>query len=220
MFLETSGFLQSFRGFKLSATILNTDANINAKTVLIAEGAATITGLQTFDRDPNPPFAVSSGSAVVPNLDADKLDGIEGAAFVQSANLVWSTWTPTLTNLVVGNGTMQGKYLQINKLVFVDLHFTFGATSTFGAGAAWTFTYPVTAADAFGQVFSVYMLDSGSNLYTGVGTPASTTTFTLNPSVTSSAGSPVLDTGSVTNTNPHTWAVNDQLRISGFFRAA
>jgi hypothetical protein len=64
----------------MSATILNTDATINAKTVLIAEGAATVTGLQTFDRDPNPPFAVSSGSAVVPNLDADKLDGIEGAA--------------------------------------------------------------------------------------------------------------------------------------------
>jgi hypothetical protein len=201
-------------------SVLNPDSDLSGRTLQTAEGAYTVTGLHTFDRDPNPPFAVTSGSAVVPNLDADKLDGIEGAAFVQSANLVWSTWTPTLTNLVVGNGTMQGKYMQIGKLVFCDLHFTFGATSTFGAGAAWTFTYPVTAADAFGQVFSVYMLDSGSNLYTGVGTPASTTTFTLNPSVTSSAGSPALDTGSVTNTNPFTWAVNDQLRISGFFRAA
>jgi hypothetical protein len=201
-------------------SVLNPDSDLSGRTLQTAEGAYTVTGLHTFDRDPNPPFAVTSGSAVVPNLDADKLDGIEGAAFVQSANLVWSTWTPTLTNLVVGNGTMQGKYMQINKLVFVDLHIAFGATSTFGGGGAWSFTYPVTAADALGQVFSVYILDSGSNLYTGTAVAASTTTFTLNPSVTNSAGSPALDTGSVTNGNPFTWAVNDQLRISGFFRAA
>jgi hypothetical protein len=185
-------------------SVLNPDSDLSGRTLQTAEGAYTVTGLHTFDRDPNPPFAVTSGSAVVPNLDADKLDGIEGAAFVQSANLVWSTWTPTLTNLVVGNGTMQGKYMQINKLVFVDLHIAFGATSTFGGGGAWSFTYPVTAADALGQVFSVYILDSGSNLYTGTAVAASTTTFTLNPSVTNSAGSPALDTGSVTNGNPFT----------------
>lgn len=37
--------------------------------------AYTQTALITFDRDPSAPFAVSSGSAVVENLDADKLDG-------------------------------------------------------------------------------------------------------------------------------------------------
>ncbi len=43
----------------------------------------TQTGLVTFDRDPSAPFAVSSGSAVVPNLDADKLDGLDSTAFAQ-----------------------------------------------------------------------------------------------------------------------------------------
>lgn len=59
----------------MSATILNTDSNINAKTVMAAENAETVTGLKTFDRDPNPPFAVSAGSAVVPNLIAESLSG-------------------------------------------------------------------------------------------------------------------------------------------------
>jgi hypothetical protein len=46
----------------------------------------TQTGLITFDRDPDAPFAVTSGSAVVPNLDADKLDGQEGSYYLDLAN--------------------------------------------------------------------------------------------------------------------------------------
>jgi len=43
----------------------------------------TQTGLITFDRDPSAPFAVSSGSAKVTNLDADLLDGLNSTAFAQ-----------------------------------------------------------------------------------------------------------------------------------------
>lgn len=39
----------------------------------------TITGLWTYDRDPNAPFAVAAGSAVVTNLDADLLDGLHAS---------------------------------------------------------------------------------------------------------------------------------------------
>jgi hypothetical protein len=47
----------------------------------------TQTGLITFDRDPLAPFAVTASSAVVPNLDADKLDGEEGSAYHNASNL-------------------------------------------------------------------------------------------------------------------------------------
>lgn len=63
------------------ATVTNTDANLDGNTLVLEELPATITALHTFDRDPNAPFAVSAGSAVVPNLDADKLDGLEATAF-------------------------------------------------------------------------------------------------------------------------------------------
>jgi hypothetical protein len=49
--------------------------------------AYTQSALVTFDRDPAAPFAVTSGSAVVPNLDADKLDGLDSTYF-QSAILL------------------------------------------------------------------------------------------------------------------------------------
>lgn len=69
----------------MSISILNTDAGLSGTTLINAESTQTITGAKTFDRDPSPPFAVSSGSAVVPNLDADKVDGIEGTALLQKA---------------------------------------------------------------------------------------------------------------------------------------
>lgn len=46
----------------------------------------TQTGLITFDRDPLAPFAVDPSSAVVTNLDADKLDGLDSTAFALIAH--------------------------------------------------------------------------------------------------------------------------------------
>jgi hypothetical protein len=63
--------------------VTNTDADLSGNTIVTEENAYTITGLHTFDRNPNPPFAVTSGSAVVPNLDADTVDGVEAAALLR-----------------------------------------------------------------------------------------------------------------------------------------
>jgi len=45
--------------------------------------AQTLTSAKTFDLDPAAPFVVTAGSAVVPNLDADLVDGIQGAELLQ-----------------------------------------------------------------------------------------------------------------------------------------
>lgn len=75
------------------ATLLNTPASLDSKTVTVNENADTVTGLKTFERAPSAPFAVEAGSAVVPNLDADKLDGIEGADLVKKDGTVAMTGT-------------------------------------------------------------------------------------------------------------------------------
>lgn len=62
----------------MSISVLNTDAGLSAKTIVNAEDAQNVTGAKSFNRSPNPPFVVQAGSAVVPNLDADKLDGQHG----------------------------------------------------------------------------------------------------------------------------------------------
>jgi hypothetical protein len=74
----------------VSISVLNTDAGLSGKTLVTAEGTTTQEGLITFDRDPNAPFAVAAGSAVVPNLDSDKLDGQEGAYYLDLGNATGS----------------------------------------------------------------------------------------------------------------------------------
>lgn len=44
---------------------------------------------------------------------------------------VWKSWTPTWTNLTVGNGTGDYKYTQIGKTVIARFSFIFGSTSAF-----------------------------------------------------------------------------------------
>lgn len=94
-----------------TVAVTNTDAGLSATKLLNAEGADTVTGLKTFDRDPNPPFAVSSGSAVVPNLDADKLDGLDSTAFplATSGTLTSPTINTSFKSTTMFGGLTNGR---------------------------------------------------------------------------------------------------------------
>jgi len=65
---------------------------------MVSAGNYTITGLFTFDRDPNAPFAVTASSAVVANLDADKLDGYEASAFPRKTEAATITGVWNMSN--------------------------------------------------------------------------------------------------------------------------
>lgn len=80
-----------------TVTVQNTTSGLSAKTLDLLESDQTITGQKTFDRDPSAPFVVTSGSAVVTNLDADKLDGRDETAFAGLADTetVTGSWTFT-----------------------------------------------------------------------------------------------------------------------------
>ena len=94
--------------------VLNTDTDLSENTLLTEENAYTITGLHTYNRGTNPPFAVNSGAAKVDNLDADKLDGQTGTYYLAAANATGTlsvaqggTGATSLTDggLLLGSGT-------------------------------------------------------------------------------------------------------------------
>jgi hypothetical protein len=125
----------------------------------------------------------------------------------------WTAYTPTWassgTQPALGNGTLTGRYLQMGKIVFYDISLIWGSTSTPGTGA-WTFSTPVTAANTVGQAGSLYILDSGTQHFTGAIYVTGTTTFSM---ATTNAAN-------VSTGVPMTWATGDTLRASGFFVAA
>jgi hypothetical protein len=94
--------------------VANTDADLSGNTLVTEENAYTITGLHTFSRSTNAPFAVVSGAAAVSNLDSDKLDGQEGAYYLAAANATGTlavnrggTGATTFTDggVLLGSGT-------------------------------------------------------------------------------------------------------------------
>jgi hypothetical protein len=124
----------------------------------------------------------------------------------------WSSWSPTWTNLTVGDGTVTAKYFKIGKLVFFELHLVLGATSSIGGAvsvdlpvnAAATTSFIVghgEASDANGLRYSVFSRLTGADaqaLYAHDGT-------SMVP---------------VNTTAPHVWASTDGLALTGFYEAA
>jgi len=66
----------------MAIQVTNSSSALSGKTLLDAEDNQTITGVKTFDLDPSAPFVVTASSAVVTNLDADKVDGKHSTALV------------------------------------------------------------------------------------------------------------------------------------------
>lgn len=90
----------------MAVTVTNTDAGLSGKTLDLLESDQTITGLKTFNRGASAPFAVPVGAAVVTNLDADKLDGQDGAYYAAAAALNASALTSgTVPTARLGTGT-------------------------------------------------------------------------------------------------------------------
>lgn len=188
----------------MSITVLNTDAGLSGKTIVNTEDAQTVSGLKTFDRDPNPPFAVSSGSDVVANLDADKWDGLDAVD--------WTSFTPSWTNVTVGDGTSEGTYTRIGNVIHVITRLVFGSTTSFSG--AVSVAPPVNLDTTYG-IYSlngvVMCLDTGGAVYLGVPTVASTTSVAPLHSIVSAT---LIANNSVTSTAPFTWATGDTLTIT------
>ena len=206
----------------MSISVSNTNASLSTKTITVNENADTVTGLKTFDRDPAAPFAVTSGSAVVTNLDADKLDGQEGSYYLDAANttnlsalpVVRTTYSPTLSNLTIGNGTVSAGYTQLGKLVFYDCKITLGSTSSVTGGIQ--FSLPVTASD--GKFVAVkahgYAFDTSGGAYTTMAAADSGNGTNVFPTTSGAAQS------GTSSTIPFTWATGDMLIMAGWFYAA
>lgn len=130
----------------------------------------------------------------------------------------WQTWTPTLTNFTLGNGTLDAKYIQIGKTVFGRFVFTLGSTSTMSTDP--NFTLPIAAAAGLGadtSTFSGHILDAGVNrfpLLAFLSTGTNVGLFVHNTAGTYAAQS------AITSTVPMTWGTADKLCVCFTYEAA
>lgn len=117
------------------------------------------------------------------------------------------TYTPSLSNLTLGNGSTSGTYtLLAPKLGWVRFKFTFGSTSSIGTNPQFTLPAGWSIADDY-QVGTAFCYDnSGTATYCAFcrGNPGTPTLIGFK--ITGSDGQ-----ANVTSSAPFTWATNDVL---------
>jgi hypothetical protein len=89
------------------------------------------------------------------------------------AGLAWQTFSPTWTNLSVGNGTVIARYAQIGKTTFFTIALLFGSTTSISGSvsaslpvnAASIYTFGATKEGA--NIGTVSFLDAGNQIFYG-----------------------------------------------------
>ena len=137
---------------------------------------------------------------------------------IQSA---WASWTPSWTNLSVGNGTVTAKYRQIGKLVTCRLKIVFGSTTSISGDVDFSLpvtraTYPSVAGITNIGLLSMYD-SSATTTYTGVLNTPTTTTSKLR--AFSVSGSYIV-VAVLSSTVPFTWTTSDEIAATFSYEAA
>jgi hypothetical protein len=123
----------------ITATTDDVTETSNKKYVTAAEKSqlAITSGTNTGDE---------TSATIKSKLGITTLSGDNTGDQTIHADGAWSTWTPTFTNLTVGNGTVVAKYKQIGtKTYAIKVWITLGSTSSVGTNPS--FTLPFTSAN-------------------------------------------------------------------------
>ena len=117
----------------------------------------------------------------------------------------WTSYTPTLTNLTLGNGSVTARYRQIGKIVDVFFLFTLGSTSAVGNGPQ--FSLPITGVND-SIIYNAYFQDAGTNTFLG-NLHLQTTTATV---FCANVAGTYPSYAGVSATVPFTWTTNDFIK--------
>lgn len=134
-------------------------------------------------------------------------------------NPTWTAWTPTLTNLTLGNGTKTGRYCQIGKVVHFRFWFKLGSTSAVASAPAFSLPVAAPALTAATEAIGIaeFYDSSAGDVFDGAAFLDSTTTarfFARGASLT------YTQRANPTSTVPFTWATNDEIAVNGTYEAA
>jgi hypothetical protein len=143
---------------------------------------------------------------VLYETDTDRLYIYDGTAWRTLGGSKWNSYTPTWTNLTVGNGTQSAIYRYIDGGIWVKGVLTFGTTTSISGTVTQTIPNSETSKSTGFNVGACGILDSGTQNYAGMThVTASSTSISFFHGETG-------NTGAVNATTPMTWTTSDQLR--------
>ena len=174
-------------------------------------GAVTVTNSMATAIDAKGDLIAGTGADAFARLAVGSDDLLVTAASGESTGLkysgAWTTWSPSYTDITVGNGTVTARFCRIGKVVNVYWRLIFGTTTSFSTTPQ--FTLPVSA--SYPQRSATGMLtDQGVANYIGYGQIEGGTFY---PVTILSSGT-YASVGGLNATTPFTWGNTDSLFFS------
>ena len=144
--------------------------------------------------------------------------GIPAWGSVPGATYNYSTWTPTLGNVTLGNGSLNCRFVQIGKFVHATFQMVFGSTTNVTGTMDFTFPTGASSCSTPGNTYNgtVRMLDSGVANYTGMVIVNNSNTWSI---VAQSAGGSHTQSDIVRVGTPFSWSTNDEIQASFTYQA-
>ena len=185
------------------------DTNAIQNTIVDAKG--DIIGATAADTPAR--LAVGANDTVL-TADSTQATGLKWAAV--SAGGTWQTYSPTIGNFTIGNGTANYRYSQTGKTVSVNINIVLGSTSSVSANP--NFSLPVESKydrAAFTGAFT----DAGAGFYAGIafieqGAYSYVSLKAVNANSTYSSFT------DVSSTVPFTWTSTDEINFQFTYEAA
>lgn len=150
---------------------------------------------------------------VIYETDTNKLMMHDGASWKPIGSNIM-TYTPTITNVTVGNGTVDGWYYYVGGAIHFAASFTFGSTSSISNAPKFSLPVATSTAPDDADICGVFI--DGGTAYSAIHAAATTTTTGF-LYVAVSSGTYVVQ-GSVSSSVPFTWTTGDEIHVSGTYR--
>ena len=181
-------------------------------------GAVTITNSMATAIDAKGDLVVGTGADAFSRLAVGANDLLLTAASGEATGLKyaggWTTWTPTLSGMTLGNGTTVARYCQIGKTVFFGFYISFGSTSS--TTGDFSITMPINPSSVALMNISSVAANAGSYYPMVPFGYATNQVFVRASNASSTYG---IGTA-LSSTIPFTWTTNSFLQIAGSYEVA
>lgn len=139
--------------------------------------------------------------------DTNAIKVYSGASWFLVAGSSWNTFTPSWTNLTVGNGTVSADYCYAPGGYRVRVTLVFGSTTSISGNVAFAIPNSETSRAGARSLGQCQFVDSGTRTYDGSAVcNASSSSVLLNHDQSGNAGS-------VNATNPFTFTTGDSIVV-------
>jgi len=185
--------------------------NIGAGVSTITAGTATVntaSSLALAQYESGTLYFTAAGASIFSKAD--------GAA--AGGGFTFQTWSPSYTNLTIGNGTVTSRYGTSGKFTFFEWTLTFGSTTSISGSPE--ITLPTTPKNTGYSMWqgNIGYLDAGTNIYLGhINIIPATSKIIL---YVDRANQTYLEYAGLDATTPFTWTTNDRISVSGQYEEA